>query len=90
MKELTFEMGLWCVVDMWSSDKSINKGSEQKLTGYIQGTERSSVWLDDREQELEGQKMVKKLRPNLGFLECQGKESKIYSLSKKEPLKFLN
>lgn len=54
MKEVTFEMGLWRVVGTWSSDKNMNKGMEQKLIGYAQGTERSAVWLDDREQELEG------------------------------------
>ena len=33
MKELVFEVGLCGVLNMWSSYKSINKGSQQKLTG---------------------------------------------------------
>lgn len=54
---------------MCSSDKSINKGSHQKLTGNRK--EFSGLIADDK--NLEGWKMVKKLRPNLGCLKCQGK-----------------
>lgn len=54
---------------MCSSDKSINKGSHQKLTGNRK--EFSGLIADNK--NLEGWKMVKKLRPNLGCLKCQGK-----------------
>lgn len=65
---------------MCSSDKSINKGSHQKLTGNRK--EFSGLIADNK--NLEGWKMVKKLRPNLGCLKAKVKECLgIYSYKKR-------
>ena len=50
VEEVTFQTGSRA----GGVQRSINKGAEQKLAGCVQGTERSSVGLDTRQQELEG------------------------------------
>ena len=49
MKELVFEVGLWRVMNVWRSDKSINKGSQQKLTRNRK--EFSGLIIDNRNWE---------------------------------------
>lgn len=49
MEEVTLEMGLQRLVDMSGSDKSTNKGPEQKHTDYLQEAGNSSLWLGNKE-----------------------------------------
>lgn len=49
MEEVTLEMGLWRLVDLSGSDKSTNKGPEQKHRDYLQEAGNGSLWLGNKE-----------------------------------------